>query len=201
MDGKTYIITGGNTGLGYEATKALAKRNARVILGCRNLDKANEAIAKIRKFTSAGELIALELDLASFDSIKKFTKKIQEEHATFDCLINNAGLAVKDQQFTKEQFELHFGVNHLGHFLLTDLLKDQIKQNSARVVVVSSKMHEKGQIDFDNLGKYVANSGRTNSLYNNSKLMNFYFAKELYKKGVNVHVLCPGELIQLLKKY
>lgn len=171
------------------------KRNAKVIMGCRNLEKANEAISKIRRFTTAGEVIALEIDLTSFDSIKKFAKMVQDEHSTFDCLINNAGLAVQDQKFTKEQFELHFGVNHLGHFLLTDLLKEQIKQNSARVVVVSSKMHEKGQIDFENLGKYVKNVGRTNSLYNNSKLMNFYFAKELYKKGVNVHVLCPGMLI------
>ena len=194
MDGKIFIITGGNTGLGYETTKALVKRNAKVIMACRNLDKATESIKSIRRYTNNGEMVALELNLASFESIKKFANKIQNEYSTFDCLINNAGLAVRDKQFTKEQFELHYGVNHLGHFLLVNLLKDQIKQNNARIVVVSSKMHEKGIIDFENLGKYVENVGRTNSLYNNSKLMNFYFAKELYKKGYNAHVLCPGNI-------
>jgi NAD(P)-dependent dehydrogenase (short-subunit alcohol dehydrogenase family) len=144
--------------------------------------------------TSDGELIALELDLASFDSIKKFCAKIKEEYPVFDCLINNAGLAVQSNQSTKENFELQCGTNHLGHFLLTNLLMDNIKQNGSRVVVVSSKMHEKATIDFENFGKFTekAKGERTNHLYNNSKLMNFYFAKELYKKGVNVHVCCPG---------
>lgn len=81
-----------------------------------------------------------------------------------------------------------------GPFLLTNLLMDNIKQNKSRVVVVASKMHERGVIDFDNFGKFVETpkGERTNRLYNNSKLMNFYFAKELYKRGVNVHVCCPG---------
>lgn len=123
-----------------------------------------------------------------------------------------SGLAVMDSQKTKNDIELHTGTNHigktrvflkyhkkllkyvLGPFLLTNLLMDNIKQNKSRVVVVASKMHERGEIDFENFGKFVETpkGERTNRLYNNSKLMNFYFAKELYKRGVDVHVCCPG---------
>lgn len=180
--------------MGFQTAKALVKRDATVILACRDLTKANEAIAKIRLETSEGKMIPLELDLASFESIRNFAKKIQEDFPVFTCLINNAGLAVQDEQYTKDNFELHFGVNHLGPFLLTNLLKNEIEKNQARIVVVASKMHERGKIDFENLGKFVPKEPRqrTNALYNNSKLVNFYFAKELYKKGHDVHVLCPG---------
>lgn len=194
LKGKVFIVTGANTGLGYETASALAKRGATVILACRNMDKANEAINKIRAETKEGELIAIELDLASFDSIKKFVAMIKEKYSVFDCLINNAGLATITQQYTKENIELHTGTNHIGPFLLTNLLMDNIKKNNSRVVIVSSRMHERATIDFENFGKFTEKpkGERSNHLYNNSKLMNFYFAKELYKKGVDVHVCCPG---------
>ncbi|XP_065083488.1 retinol dehydrogenase 12-like isoform X1 [Ochlerotatus camptorhynchus] len=191
---KVFIVTGSNTGLGYETAKALVARDATVIMACRNMEKASQAIATIRQKTSKGEMIPLELDLASFESINKFAAEIKATYPRFDCLINNAGLAMQTPQYTKENYEVHFGVNHLGHFLLVDLLKGNIG-DTTRVVVVSSKMHEKkAKIDFDNLGKWVdrAQGERFNNLYNNSKLMNFYFARELYKKGYDVHVLCPG---------
>lgn len=169
-------------------------RGATVIMACRNMEKAGEAIKKIRQVTNEGELIPLELDLASFDSIKKFCTVIKEKYPVFDCLINNAGLAVQTNQSTKENFELHTGTNHIGPFLLTNLLMENIKKNNSRVVVVSSKMHERATIDFENFGKFTEKpkGERSNHLYNNSKLMNFYFAKELFKKGVDVHVCCPG---------
>ncbi|XP_058831899.1 retinol dehydrogenase 13 isoform X3 [Topomyia yanbarensis] len=195
LRGKLFIVTGSNTGLGYEVAKALVTRQASVIMACRNMEKASQAIANIRQETTEGELIPLELDLASFESIHKFAAEIKDKYSAFDCLINNAGLAVQTPQYTKENYEVHTGVNHLGHFLLVDLLKDNIKSNSARVVIVSSKMHEKNaKIDFDSFGKWVdrARGDRFNNLYNNSKLMNFYFAREMYKKGYDVHVLCPG---------
>jgi NAD(P)-dependent dehydrogenase (short-subunit alcohol dehydrogenase family) len=91
LDGKLFIVTGANTGLGFEATRALVKRGAKVILACRNLERANEAIKKIREETQNGEMIALELDLADFDSIKKFVDVIKKDYPKFDCLINNAG--------------------------------------------------------------------------------------------------------------
>ncbi|XP_039444569.1 retinol dehydrogenase 13 isoform X1 [Culex pipiens pallens] len=195
LQGKMYIITGANTGLGFETAAALAARQATVVLACRNMEKATAAIDEIRRGTKEGMLIPVELDLASFESIRKFAAEIKANYGTFDCLINNAGLAVKTPQYTKENYEVHFGVMHLGHFLLVELLKDLILQNSARIVVVSSKMHEKNaKIDFDNLGKWVERGPRDrfNMLYNNAKLMNFYYARELHKKGYDVHVLCPG---------
>ncbi|XP_055609932.1 retinol dehydrogenase 12-like isoform X1 [Uranotaenia lowii] len=193
LKGKLFIITGANTGLGYEATKSLTARQATTIMACRNLSKANEAISRIRQETRNGELIPMELDLSSFDSIKKFASEIKTKYPHFDCLINNAGLATDERQFTKEGFEIHFGVNHLGQFLLVDLLKENLKHNNSRVVVVSSRMHEiDATVDIENLGKWVKYNSPLNRLYNNSKLMNFYYARELYKRGFNVHVLCPG---------
>ncbi|GAB0093135.1 Trafficking protein particle complex subunit 2 [Sergentomyia squamirostris] len=191
---KIFVVTGANTGLGYETTRALVMRHATVIMACRNMEKAQEAVNSIRKETGNGQMIPMELDLTSFDSIRAFASKLKAEYPNFDCLINNAGLAMKTEQYTKEQYELHFGVNHLGHFLLTSLLSDVIKRNNSRIVIVSSKMHEKATIDFENLGKWVAPRPRerTNRHYNSSKLANFYFAKELYRRGYDVHVLCPG---------
>lgn len=187
-------MTGANTGLGFETTKALVSRGATVILACRSNEKMQEAIKKIRETTKEGEMIPLELDLSSFESIKKFVAIIKEKYSVFDCLINNAGLAVQANQSTKESIELHTGTNHIGPFLLTNLLMENIKANNSRVVIVSSKMHEKATIDFENFGKFTekAKGERSNHLYNNSKLMNFYFAKELFKKGIDVHVCCPG---------
>jgi len=197
LQGKTFIVTGANTGLGYEATKALVDRDATVIMACRSLERANYAIAEIRKKTVRGRLIACHLDLASFDSIVDFVDNIKSNYSPFDCLINNAGLALpKYDQKTQDGIELHFGTNHLGHFLLTHLLLDTIKENNSRIVVVSSLLHQRGQIDFERMGRCVDVPGlitrAKNGLYNNSKLANFYHARELYKRGYDAHVLCPG---------
>lgn len=197
LAGKTFIVTGANTGLGFETTKALVKRNATVIMACRSLEKADKAIGDIRKETTNGTVIACNLDLASFESIVDFVENIKSNYANFDCLINNAGLALPSTQYeTVDGIELHFGTNHLGHFLLTRLLQDKIQTNNARIVIVSSMLHQKGQIDFATMAKCVNASGvitkAKNMLYNNSKLANFYHARELYKKGFDAHVLCPG---------
>lgn len=138
--------------------------------------------------------IPLELDLASFESIKQFAFKIRTKYSTFDCLINNAGLATRNYQMTKESYEMVFGTNHLGHFLLFQQLKDIIDQNQPRIVIVASKMHERGKIDFDTIGKITeaTDSKTMRGLYANSKLANVYFARELYKRGYDAHVLCPG---------
>lgn len=193
LKGKLFIITGANTGLGYETTKAITARQATTIMACRNMAKAHEAIERIRQGTKEGELIPMELDLSSFSSIRTFASEINTKYPELFCLVNNAGLAAQNPEFTKEGFEIHYGVNHLGQFLLVDLLKDNLKKNNSRVVVVSSRMHEiDASIDLENLGKWVKHESRLNRLYNNSKLMNFYFARELHKRGFNAHVLCPG---------
>jgi len=197
LQGKMFIVTGANTGLGYETTKALVARDATVIMACRSLERANYAIGEIRKQTVQGRLIACHLDLASFDSIVDFVDNIKSNYAPFDCLINNAGLAVpKYDQKTQDGIELHFGTNHLGHFLLTHLLLDTIKENRSRIVVVTGRLHQRGHIDFERMGRCVDVPGLItrfkNGLYNNSKLANFYHARELYKRGYDAHVLCPG---------
>ncbi|XP_055308852.1 retinol dehydrogenase 13-like [Sitodiplosis mosellana] len=197
LAGKTYIVTGANTGIGFETTKALVNRDATVIMACRSIERADKAIGAIRKHTIKGTMIACHLDLATFESIVDFVQNIKENYPNFNCLINNAGLATPDsKQTTADGIELHFGTNHLGHFLLTKLLQDQIQANRARVVVVSSLLHQRGRIDFATLGKCVEPQGviskANNLLYNSSKLANFYHARELYKRGFDAHVLCPG---------
>lgn len=197
LAGKTYIVTGANTGLGFETTRALVKRDATVIMACRSIERADKAIGSIRKETIKGTMIACHLDLASFESIVDFVQNIKENYPNFNCLINNAGLAMPDsKQKTVDGIELHFGTNHLGHFLLTRLLQDRIQTNHARVVVVSSLLHQRGRIDFTTIAKCVEPNGviskANNLLYNNSKLANFYHARELYKRGFDAHVLCPG---------
>lgn len=196
LAGKTYIVTGANTGLGFETTKALVERDATVIMACRSIERADKAIGAIRKQTINGTMIACHLDLSSFESIVDFVENIKENYPTFNCLINNAGLATPHgNQKTTEGFELHFGTNHLGHFLLTRLLQGRIEANNARIVVVSSMMHQRGHIDFATIAKPAERdvvSKGNNLLYNNSKLANFYHARELYKKGFDAHVLCPG---------
>ncbi|XP_031621652.1 retinol dehydrogenase 13-like [Contarinia nasturtii] len=199
LEGKTFIVTGANTGLGFETTKALIKRDAIVIMACRSISRAEEAMKKIQKETSKGRMIPLHLDLASFESIYDFVQNIKTNYPTFNCLINNAGLAMPDsKKKTDDGIELHFGTNHIGHFLLTRLLQDRIKTNRARVVIVSSLLHEKGEINFNTIGKVVEETeassiSRTNNpFYNNSKLANFYHARELFKSGYDAHVLCPG---------
>ena len=196
LAGKTFIVTGANTGLGLETTKALVNRDATVIMACRSMERADKAIGAIQKQTEKGTMIASHLDLASFISIVDFAQKIKENYPNFNCLINNAGLTIPDsKQTTADGIELHFGTNHLGHFLLTRLLQDRIQANRARIVIVSSMMHQRGHIDFATLGKCSEPewfSKPDNLLYNTSKLANFYHARELYKRGFDAHVSCPG---------
>lgn len=168
------------------------KRDATVVLACRSMEKANLAISKIRNRYSSGKMIPLQLDLASFPSIVAFTNEIRESFDKVDCIIENAGLSLKGEHFTDDGFEVHFGVNYLGHFLLTNLLMDKIKQQSTRVVIVSSSLHENAEINIEQLGKYFPAKSSKNILYSNSKLANFYFGRELYKRGIDTHVLCPG---------
>lgn len=134
----------------------------------------------------------MQLDLSSFDTIKQFSTQIKTEFPRFDCLINNAGMSTKHPQVVPgTDIELTFATNHLGTFLLTELLRENIRANVSRVVVVSSNLHVRGKIEFDNLGK-CGDAKSSMAAYRNSKLANFYFARELFKHGFDAHVLCPG---------
>ncbi|CAL7948413.1 unnamed protein product [Xylocopa violacea] len=201
LQGRVFIVTGANSGIGKETVKELAKRKATVILACRNLQSARSAISEIHTQISTGELIPMQLNLASFQSIRGFVTDVIKNFAEVHVLINNAGVYVpfKEHALTEDGFEIHFGINHLGHFLLTNLLLDHLKQNApSRIIIVTSKLFESGTIDFSNLNgeKGLTIKGRMNPAYCNSKLANTYFGIELAKRlensGVNVYMVCPG---------
>ena len=201
LQGSVFIVTGGNSGIGKETVKELAQRKATVIVACRNLQNARDAISEIRSRVSTGELVPMQLNLASFLSIREFVAEVMRNFSQIHVLINNAGVYVplKERASTEDGYEIHFGVNHLGHFLLTNLLLDRLKQNApSRIVIVTSKLFESGVIDFSNLNgeKGLVVKGRMNPAYCNSKLANTYFGIELAKRtensGVNIYMVCPG---------
>ncbi|XP_030648439.1 dehydrogenase/reductase SDR family member 13-like [Chanos chanos] len=200
MTGKTAIITGGNTGIGKATALELARRGARVILACRNQQRAESAINDIRKETGSSDVVYMQLDLGSLKSVRSFTETFLKTESRLDLLVNNAGLVADGR--TEDGFGIEFGVNHLGHFLLTCLLLDRLKEGTGgRVITVSSMAHRWGKIDFDAL---IANkdlgTGRYSwqffHAYCNSKLCNVLFTHELAKrlKGTNVTCYCvhPG---------
>lgn len=195
LDGKTVLITGANTGIGKETALDLATRGARVIMACRDIDKGEEAAASIRASCSTADVEVRELDLADTCSIRAFAQKFLREVNQLHILINNAGVMMCPYTKTVDGFEMHIGVNHLGHFLLTYLLIGLLKRSApARVVVVSSLAHNFGWIRFHDLhsqGSY--NSGLA---YCQSKLANVLFTRELARRlqgsTVTVNSVHPG---------
>lgn len=187
LKGKTVIITGANTGLGKEVALNLARRQARVILACRSLDKGKKAVDEIRSQIKDAVLVLKSLDLSSLASVRAFAGEILKEEGRLDVLINNAGLYMDPPMAkTQDGFEIHFGVNHLGHFLLTNLLLDLLEKSTpSRIVVVSSSLAKRARIDFDNIYAEKGHSGRQNHMtgpYAQSKLANMLFAHELSKR-------------------
>ncbi|XP_017265982.1 retinol dehydrogenase 12 [Kryptolebias marmoratus] len=189
LDGKTVLITGANTGIGKETALDLAKRGARVIMACRNVEKGEEAAASIRAAHAEAQVEVRELDLADTCSIHAFAQRFLRDVSHLHVLINNAGVMMCPYMKTVDGFEMHMGVNHLGHFLLTYLLIGLLKRSApARIVVVSSLAHNFGWIRFHDLhsqGSY--NSGLA---YCQSKLANVLFSRELARRlrGTNVTV-------------
>lgn len=200
MKGKTVIITGANTGLGKEVAVELGKRQARVILACRSLEKGKQAAREICSKVKDAILVVKHLDLSSLASVRQFADEILKEEKRLDVLINNAGVFMDPPMIkTQDGFEIHFGVNHLGHFLLTKLLLELLEKSSpSRVVVVSSALAKRACIDFDNIYAEKGHPGRQDHMkgpYAQSKLANLLFAHELSKRlpeGVTVNSLSPG---------
>lgn len=150
--GKTVLITGANTGLGFQTALELAKKNAFVIVAGRNTDKINQAIRDIKKAYPAAKLEAGIVDLSDLQSVKAFADSLLEKHDRLDILINNAGVMFPPPTKTKNGFELQFGVNFLAHFALTAYLFKLIDATKdSRIVTLSSIAHKKGTIDFENL--------------------------------------------------
>ena len=179
--GRTAVITGANTGLGYETARALAGRGARVVLAVRNLDKGKAAADLIARRYPGADVAVQELDLTSLDSVRAAADQLRAGHDRIDLLINNAGVMMTLKATTKDGFELQFGTNHLGHFALTGLLLDRLLATpGSRVVTVSSNGHRFGRIDFDDLQSERSYS-RTGA-YGQAKLANLLFTYELQKR-------------------
>ena len=198
MREKTVLITGGNCGIGKETAVGLAKMGAKVVITSRDPAKGQEAVAEVRERTG-GDVETMALDLASFAAIRGFTKKFLNTRDRLDVLVNNAGLILSERTETEEGFETQFGVNHLGHFLLTSLLQERIEGSApSRIVNVASDAHRfAGQgLDFDDL---QLNTGyRALKAYGRSKLANIYFTRELARRldrtGVTVNAVHPGSV-------
>lgn len=180
QSGKTFIVTGANAGVGFEIARVLAARGARVLLGCREQSRAQDAIARIRRITPNADLVWLPLDLADLESVRS-TAAIAIKEKRIDALVNNAGIMVPPLTRTKQGFESQFGVNHLGVFALTALLLPKLEQTpGARVVVTSSVAHLKAKIDWDDLN--ADKSYIKNDRYGASKLANALFFFELDRR-------------------
>lgn len=152
QSGKTILITGANTGLGFQTALELAKKNALIIVAGRNEDKINKAIADIKAEVPTAKLEAGIVDLSDLESVKSFAASINNKHNQLDVLINNAGVMFPPASVTKQGYELQFGVNYMAHFALTSQLFELIKTTkNSRVVTLSSIAHKNGIIDFDNL--------------------------------------------------
>lgn len=205
MKGKTVLITGANTGLGKETALELARRQARVILACRSLEKGQQAAEEIRSKVKDAEVVVKIVDLSSLESVRKFACEILKEEVRLDVLINNAGVYMDPPApKTQDGFEMHFGVNHLGHFLLTNMLLSLLEKSlPSRIVVVASSLAKRARIDFDNIhgeksidkATTPTKQDRMRGPYSQSKLANILFVHELNKRlpdGLTVNSLCPG---------
>ena len=181
LDGRTVIVTGANTGIGKEIAMELARRNARVIMGCRNVVKGQKAAEDIKNQIGSCELVVKELDLASFRSVREFSKDVIKCEKAVNILINNAGVFGPPFALTEDGHETTFAVNHLGHFLLTNLLLEKLEDCApARIIIVASKLYEKAKVDFENLNGELNYKGFT--AYAHSKLANMLFSFELSKR-------------------
>lgn len=179
--GKTMIVTGANTGIGFETALGLYEAGAHVVLACRNLKNAEEALVKIQAQKGKGTLETALLDLSSLVSVKQFAAAFIQKHQQLHVLINNAGVMKPPASKTAEGYELQFGVNFLGHFALTGYLYPLLKATAgSRVVTVSSLAYRRGTIDFDNL--HSENSYDDMREYAQSKLANLLFSLELQRR-------------------
>lgn len=182
LSGKRAVVTGANSGLGFETTRALAAHGAEVIMACRNAEKAEAARAAILAEHPEAQLDIRALDLSSLNSVRSFAAAFQAEYGALDLLFNNAGvMALSPRQTTAEGFEMQFGTNHLGHFALTGLLLDSLQARpGARIVTTSSLASLMGWIRFSDL--HFERFYERWLAYGQSKLANLVFGLELQRR-------------------
>jgi NAD(P)-dependent dehydrogenase (short-subunit alcohol dehydrogenase family) len=183
LTGKVIIVTGANSGIGFEAAKEFARKGAATILACRNMDKAAAALAAIQAEIPDAKAEIMQLDLASQASVHQFADAFKAKYDQLDILVNNAGIMMVPYGTTEDGFERQLGTNHLGHFALTGLLFDLLVNTAgARVVNVSSNAHHRGSMDFDNLMYEDGNGYSPMGAYGRSKLANLLFTYELQRR-------------------
>ncbi|MEX0580509.1 MAG: SDR family NAD(P)-dependent oxidoreductase [Mycobacterium sp.] len=181
--GRVAIVTGSNTGLGYDTARVLAARGARVILAVRDTAKGEQAAARIRGLSATAEVTVHKLDLGSLASVRTAAAELGDAYPRIDLLINNAGVMYPPKQTTADGFELQFGTNHLGHFALTGLLlNNMLNVEGSRVVAVASIAHNiRAKIDFDDLQWESRRYDRV-AAYGQSKLANLMFTYDLQRR-------------------
>ncbi len=182
QNGRVAIVTGSNSGIGFEAAKELVRKGATVVLAVRDEEKGEAAATDIRAEQPAGTVAVMRLDLADLDSVRSFAEVFLSQYDRLDLLVNNAGVMMPPASKTADGFELQFGTNHLGHFALTGLLLGRLTTTEgSRVVSVASMAHRFGTVDFDDLQWESRKYNKTAS-YGQSKLANLLFTFELQRR-------------------
>ncbi len=207
LSGRVYIVTGANSGSGFATAKQLAAQGAQVVGACRRVNAGKEAFAGENNLRGSVEI--MELDLASLASVRRFAQVFRAKYDRLDGLVNNAGVMATPQGKTEDGFETQFGINHLGHFLLTELLLDTLKASApSRIVCVSSMAHAEmrgivGEIDFDDLN-FEKREYSPYAAYAQSKLANVLHAVDLARRlegtGVSAFSVHPGWIRSNLAK-
>lgn len=192
LDGKIAIVTGANSGMGMATVEALSDKGATVIMLCRSEERGKEAILKLTE-NKERNLDLILCDLGDYESIRNFAKAVKEKYDHIDILVNNAGFISLDRQETKEGLERQFGINHIGHFLLTKELFELMGKGS-RIVNVASGAHKTGKIHFDDIN--LTKGFNVIKAYSQSKLANVLFTRELARRvadrGITVNCCHPG---------
>lgn len=177
QQGRRIVITGANSGVGFQAARILGSRGAELVLACRNLEKGEAAARQVPGY-DAGRVVVRRLDVADLSSVRAFADALLEEYDGIDVLINNAGVLGAPFGLTNDGVETHFATNHLGHFALTNLLLPRIRD---RVVVTSSREHRRGTLDLDDL-TWERRPYRAFAAYSQSKLADLLFMSELQRR-------------------
>ncbi len=184
LSGRSVLVTGGNSGVGFETARHLVGRGARVILACRNAARGRDAQARLRARTPAARVELLEVDLSDLASVRGAAGRWRQDNDRLDALVNNAGVMATPLRRTADGFELQFGTNHLGHFALTGLLLDTLlATDRPRVVTVSSNAHQMASVPLDDVN-WNHRRYRPWRAYAQSKLANLLFTFELQRRVV-----------------